>query len=124
MDITVAKNSTGAIQLGVINIDPKNPADVELNFPSAVGKRIEGQILTADRMDSRNPIGGAAEVEPQTFSKARWFKGRLRVSMPAKSVVRSHCADGRQLTNSGEEFDCCRCGRTLVGQGDDGRRSL
>ena len=91
MDITVAKNSTGAIQLGVINIDPKNPADVELNFPSAVGKRIEGQILTADRMDSRNPIGGAAEVEPQTFSKARWFKGRC-VSACRRNQSSGHTA--------------------------------
>jgi alpha-N-arabinofuranosidase len=88
VDVTAAKDSSGAIQLGLINIDPKNPAEVELNFPSAVGKRIEGQILTADRMDSRNPIGGAAEVAPQTFSKARWSEGRLRVSMPANSIVR------------------------------------
>ena len=87
VDVSAAKDGTGAIQVGLVNVDPKNTAEVELALPSQ-GGRIIGQVLTAARMDSRNPIGGAAEVVPAPFSNARWIGGKLRVTMPAKSIVR------------------------------------
>ena len=85
--MTAARDAAGTIQIGLVNVDPKNGAEVELQIPTS-GKRIEGQVLTASRMDSRNPIGGAAEVAPAPFSNARWVGGKLRVTMPAKSIVR------------------------------------
>ena len=88
VDVTAAKDSSGAIQVGLVNVDPNSGAEVELSLPAFAGKKVEGQILTAARMDSRNRIGGAAEVAPATFSKVRWSGSKLRVSMPAKSIVR------------------------------------
>jgi alpha-N-arabinofuranosidase len=44
-------------------------------------------VLTAAKMDSRNPLGSAEQVHPAAFSGARWSGGKLRVAMPAKSVV-------------------------------------
>ena len=88
VDVTVAKDSAGTIQVGLVNIDTKNAAEVDLALPFRSNRRIDGQVLTAARMDSRNPIGGTVEVTPAPFGNARWVGGKLSVSMPAKSIVR------------------------------------
>ena len=88
VDITAAKDASGLLHIGLVNVHPKESAEVELTLPSYVGRSIEGQVLTARRLDSRNTISGVAEVTPESFSKARWTTGKLRVSMPAKSIVR------------------------------------
>lgn len=48
---------------------------------------MSGQVLTAAKMDSRNAFGAAEQVRPVAFGGARWADGKLRVTMPAKSVV-------------------------------------
>jgi alpha-L-arabinofuranosidase len=38
-------------------------------------------------MDSQNRFGAPEDVHPAPFKGARWSDGKLRVEMPAKSVV-------------------------------------
>ena len=87
VDVTAAKGSDGAIHVGLVNADPNQSADVELAVNGAGQGRISGQVLTATRMDSRNAFGTAEQVRPVPFAGARWVGGKLRVSMPAKSIV-------------------------------------
>ena len=88
VDITAARDASGAIQLGFVNVDPRRWADVTLTLPALEGSRVEGHMLTARRMDSTNRIGGVQEVAPATFRDFRWRDGKLVVRTPAKSVVR------------------------------------
>ena len=87
VDVTAAKSADGAIHVGLINANPNEGADVELALDGAGGKRIAGQVLTAAKMDSHNAFGTPEEVRPTAFSGARWTGGKLRVTMPAKSIV-------------------------------------
>jgi len=87
VDVTAAKGSGGAIHVGLINADPNDSADVELALDAAAGKRISGQVLTAAKTDSHNAFGAFEQVRPVSFAGARWAGGKLRVSMPAKSIV-------------------------------------
>src|SRR3954452_12593785 len=86
-DVTAAKGSGGAIHVGLINADPNDSADVELTLDAAAGKLISGQVLTAAKIDSHNGFGAPEQVRPVPFAGARWAGGKLRVSMPAKSIV-------------------------------------
>jgi alpha-N-arabinofuranosidase len=86
IDVSAGKHGDGATYVGLINADPNQGADVELAIDGA-GKRISGQVLTAAKMDSRNAFGAAEQVRPAAFTGARWAGGKLRVSMPAKSIV-------------------------------------
>ena len=88
VDISAAKDPTGAIHIGLVNVDPDEEASVELTLPGLSGRRVQAEVLTAPRMDSRNPIGGRAEVVPAPFRGYSWRGDRLRVKMPAKSVAR------------------------------------
>jgi len=87
VDVTAAKGPGGAVYVGIVNADPDEAADVDLSIAGASGRHVSGQLLTAPAMDSRNRFGAAEEVRPVPFRGARWNGGKLRVSMPAKSVV-------------------------------------
>lgn len=86
IDVTAAKGSDGATYVALVNASPNEGADVNLALDGA-GKRITGQVLTAAKMDSRNVLGAAEQVRPAAFNGARWAGGKLRVAMPAKSIV-------------------------------------
>jgi alpha-N-arabinofuranosidase len=87
VDVTAARGQDGSILLGLVNVDPHESAAVDLSIAGVRGRRISAQLLTAPAMDSRNAFGAAEEVRPVPFGGARWSTGKLRVSMPAKSVV-------------------------------------
>jgi alpha-N-arabinofuranosidase len=86
IDVSAAKGSDGASYVALINADPNQGATVELAVDGA-GKRISGRVLTAAKMDSRNAFGAPEQVRPESFNGARWAGGKLRVDMPAKSIV-------------------------------------
>ena len=96
IDISAAKDASGAIQLGIVNVDPHQWADVTLTLPALEGSRVEGQLLTARRMDSTNSIGSAPEVAPATFRDFRWRNGKLVVRTPPKSIVRLTLSNKRR----------------------------
>jgi alpha-N-arabinofuranosidase len=88
LDISAARDEAGAVHIAVVNVDPRRSAELSLDLPGLAGRRIEGRVLTAARMDSRNRPGAAEEVSPAPFSGARWRGGRLVVAAPARSVLR------------------------------------
>jgi alpha-N-arabinofuranosidase len=88
LDVTAARDAAGAVQIGIVNVDPKQEAEVDLELAGVPGRGIEGQVLTAPSMDSRNSLGARPAVVPAPFKAARWSGGKLRVTVPAKSVVR------------------------------------
>jgi alpha-L-arabinofuranosidase len=87
VDVTAAKGADRAVYIGLINVDADDGAVVDLSVAGTVGTGVSGQLLTAPAMDSRNRFGVAEEVRPVSFHSARWTAGKLRVLMPAKSVV-------------------------------------
>ena len=88
LDVTAARDGSGALHVGIVNIDPDESAQLELDLLGFAGRRIGGQLLTAPRMDSRNTLDGRQEVAVVPFERAKWRGGKLQVSVPAKSVVR------------------------------------
>jgi len=88
VDVTAARDASGAVHVAFVNVDTDEGARVDLDLPGRAGRAVEGLVLTAGRMDARNSLGGRAEVTPAPFNGARWTNGRLRVSLPPKSVVR------------------------------------
>ena len=88
LDITAARDASGALLVGMVNIDPGKGAQLEIELAGLAGRRIDGQLITASRMDARNSLDGRQEVAPVPFRGARWGSGKLHVSMPAKAIVR------------------------------------
>jgi len=87
VDVTAARATDGTLELALVNIDPDQAADVDLDIAGSAAPKIVGQILTGPKMDSRNAFGTAEQVRPEPFTRATWSNGKLHVSMPAKSIV-------------------------------------
>jgi alpha-L-arabinofuranosidase len=88
VDVTAARDSSGATHVGIVNVDPGESAQLDLRFTGAVGRRIEGQMLTAPTMDARNSLNGRSDVQPAPFRNARWVPGTLRITVPSKAIVK------------------------------------
>ena len=86
IDVTAARGRDGALHIGIVNVDPDQPADLQLDLGKSSGS-VSGEVLTASAMDARNRFGAAENVRPAPFAGARWQSGTLRVQVPSKSVV-------------------------------------
>jgi len=88
LDVTAARDASGALHVAIVNVEPDKSAQLELDLLGFAGRRIDGQLLTASRMDSRNSLDGRQEVGRVPFNGARWEGRQLRLTVPAKAVVR------------------------------------
>ena len=88
IDVTAARDAAGALHVAIVNVDPDEGAEVDLELAGFAGRRLEAEVLTAPQMDSRNTLDGKVEVAPRPFRAMRWQSGKLRVDVPAKAVVR------------------------------------
>jgi len=85
IDVTAARDTQGNITIALTNIDPHRGAEVQL---PALGKgKVTAQVLTGDKMDSRNSYTAPNVVRPQAFTGFRWKGDGIGVTMPAKSLV-------------------------------------
>jgi alpha-L-arabinofuranosidase len=88
LDVTAARDAAGALHVAIVNSDPGREAEIDLELQAFADRKIEGSLLTATRMDSRNSLDGRQEVAIAPFKGARWRNGKLHVSLPSKAVVR------------------------------------
>ena len=79
---SVARGEDGKLYLALVNMDPKNAAEIELDIDGVKAKRAVGQMLTADAMDARNTFDKPDVLHPVAFSA-----DLDELEIPAKSVV-------------------------------------
>ena len=79
---SLAIGTDGHVYLALVNMDPTEDADIDLNLDGKVNKTLSGSILTADIITAKNTFDDQHSLEPEPF-KARADK----LVLPAKSVV-------------------------------------
>ncbi len=83
---SAARGTDGKLYLALVNTDPGKAADVTVNVAGQAVKGAQGRVLTAGAMDAHNTLQSPQEVKPAPFS-ATASGGKLRLTIPAKSVV-------------------------------------
>lgn len=84
---SASMDEEGLIHLSLVNIDPKQSHQMEIELKGLSSAKVKGQLLSSVKMDSHNSFTKPAEVVPVEFEGARFKKGKLEVSIPAHSVV-------------------------------------
>ncbi|MAW98871.1 MAG: alpha-N-arabinofuranosidase [Sphingomonas sp.] len=84
---SAVRGTDGVVHMGLTNVDPNRPQTVQVTLDGVEGRRVQGRILTGDRIDAHNTFDNPDLVMPAAFSGARLSGNRLTVTMPAKSVV-------------------------------------
>ena len=84
---SASMDKEGRIHLSLVNIDPGRAVLMEVELKGKDSGRVTGQLLTSEKMDSHNTFEQAEEVVPVDFDGARFNKGTLELTIPARSVL-------------------------------------
>jgi alpha-N-arabinofuranosidase len=83
---SAAKAKDGKVYVALTNMHPTKAEVVSVDAKGLNASKAAGQILTADKMDAHNTFASPDTVVPKAYS-AEAANGKLRLSIPAKSVV-------------------------------------
>jgi alpha-L-arabinofuranosidase len=86
VDAIAAKDSAGKLWLAITNIDPNQPAEIEVSVAGVAAKSATGQTLTATKVDSVNSFDAPTIVAPKPIS-SKAVSGKLSVKIEPKSVT-------------------------------------
>ena len=85
VSVTAARDTTGKLQVGLVNLDPKREATVSLDIAGVEAKAATGRVLTAASMDAHNTFDAPQTVKPAPISAKR-SGGKLVLRLPARSL--------------------------------------
>jgi len=86
VDVIAAKDTAGNFWLALTNIDPNQPAEIEVSLNGITAKSAAGEALSAPKVDSVNTFEEPKAVEPKPFS-AKAADGKLVLTLEPKSVT-------------------------------------
>ncbi len=85
VSVSAARDTTGALQLALVNADPHREAVVSADVVGAQVKEARGRVLAAPAMDARNTVDQPQAVTPVKISGRR-EGGKLVLRLPPMSV--------------------------------------
>jgi alpha-N-arabinofuranosidase len=86
VDAIAAKDRGGKLWLELTNVDPNQPAEIEVSLAGITAKSASGETLTAPKVDSVNTFEAPSTVTPKPFS-AQVQGGKLILKLEPKSVT-------------------------------------
>src|SRR6202011_1665553 len=86
VDAIAAKDKAGKLWLAITNIDPNQPAEMEVSLAGINAKSATGETLTASKVDSVNTFDARNTVVPKPVS-AKAQDGKLTLELAPKSVT-------------------------------------
>jgi alpha-N-arabinofuranosidase len=86
VDAIAAKDASGKLWLEMTNLDPNQPAEIELSLSGFTAKSAVGETLTAPKVDSVNTFAAPKTVIPKPIT-AKVRGGKLALTLDPKSVT-------------------------------------
>ena len=83
---SVSKDKNGTIHITIANVDLLNPIKLSCNIDGVKMGKVSGRILTASKISNYNTFE-ENNIYPVVYNGAKFEKGALNISMPAKSIV-------------------------------------
>jgi len=90
LNASVSKDEAGRINITLCNLHAMESVNLECIFNSRALKlkRVEGLILTADKVNAYNSFAEANKVKPEVFHDVKLKKDGLIITLPSASVLR------------------------------------
>jgi alpha-N-arabinofuranosidase len=86
VDAIAAKDASGKLWLEMTNLDPNQPAEIEVSLSGMTAKSAVGETLTAPKVDSVNTFAAPNTVRPKPIF-AQVQGGKLKLRLEPKSVT-------------------------------------
>lgn len=84
---TASRDKNGVVHISLSNIDIEKSQEVTIDLQNLNIRNITGQILTSSEINDYNTFDSPNKVKPTAFNGAKIEKGKMKVNMPAKSIV-------------------------------------
>jgi len=80
-------NKDGEINITICNLDAEKGQQIQIDLKGAAAKKITGQIITGEKINSFNDFGKPEEVSLKPFNGFKENGKTIGVNMPSKSVI-------------------------------------
>ena len=87
VNASASKDSTGAIHISLVNIDPSKTITVRTSFAGTEWSKVSGTILTSEKFNDYNSFENPNKIKVAKFSNAKKENDELVVNLPPKSIV-------------------------------------
>jgi alpha-N-arabinofuranosidase len=87
LSASASKDSTGKVHLSLVNTLPDRDETVTIEVRGQTVATVAGRILTGPAINAHNTFATPDLVKPSPFQGARIVEGKVRVALPARSVV-------------------------------------
>lgn len=87
LNASASRDSTGAVHITLVNIDPKNHFSISTSLMNGKWKAVTGQILTAANLTDINTFDQPKKVQIAKFNGAKKQGDQLLIDMPPQSIV-------------------------------------
>ena len=87
INASASQDKSGNINISIVNIDPVNSIDLQLDVPGTASHSLTAQVITAEKFTDHNTFDKPGTVKPATFNGAKKSKESLTLKLPAKSIV-------------------------------------
>lgn len=87
VNISASQDSTGAIHISLVNLDPSKKITVRTALNGLNWKTIDGQVLTSAKFNDINTFSSPDLVKPVKFAGAKKDGNDLVVELPTQSIV-------------------------------------
>ena len=84
---SAARQKDGSMIVSLVNVGLDKAADIQVVLDGCAQKTVTGRVLTCNDIADYNDFEHPDVVSPKPFKGAKLNKGRLKVQIPAKSIV-------------------------------------
>jgi alpha-N-arabinofuranosidase len=87
LNASASRDKDGNIHLTIVNIDPANAIDLQVDVPGTQSLKASAQILTSDKFTDHNTFEKPGTLKPVAFAGVKKTGDSVGMKIPAKSLV-------------------------------------
>jgi alpha-L-arabinofuranosidase len=87
LSASASRDAAGRIHITLCNLNPSQPAELDVEITGKKTQPVTGRVLTADTMQAHNTFAKPETLKPVAFTAFKATDKGLTVNLPAKSVV-------------------------------------
>lgn len=84
---SASKDSTGAIHISLVNIDPAHAQKISLTLDTEKFSAASAKILSSKKLQDHNSFEEPEKIKPVVFNDYSLSNGKISINLPATSVV-------------------------------------
>jgi alpha-N-arabinofuranosidase len=87
LSASASRDQEGKTHVSLVNIDPVTAIELTMELGEVEGNKVSGKLLSSPEINGHNTFENPNKVVPLEFKGAEIQQGKLKLRLPAKSVV-------------------------------------